>query len=458
MRLPRIFLRYDLADKAGQNAASVLARISADAGRLSGCVQLRTERQSGPRAFAAARSEFCSSALSFWLPPGRRPGLAHGWCQDRQPLRHVLQPALAAGQSHRRNTLNPSRPTPFRSPRGKACPCAASPSRAFPPIGSQPLAGHLAQAEGAPLTAENLKGSLRQLYATGLYDTIEVRGTRQGDGVALVFRGTPRTFIGTVGVDGATGATMNTQLERASQLDAGTRLTQAKMIRAVEQMRATLEQNGYHEAAITQTVTPHARAAACRYRRFAWSRVRGRASGKVTVTGDSGMTLEEFRHACALCETGATSTTIPSIAPSMACSRNYQNQNRLEADVKLESAQSTTDRQGDRLSIHRQSRARWSRWWWRAQASTPSASSALSRSFEEGSVDEDLLNEGNRRLRDYYQRLGYFDAKVDHQRAIRRTAERSDHSSTPCNWACGAALKRSPSQATTTLTRPRSWI
>jgi outer membrane protein assembly complex protein YaeT len=36
--------------------------------------------------------------------------------------------------------------------------------------------------------------------------------------------------------------------------------------------------------------------------------------------------------------------------------------------------------------------------------------------FEEGSVDDDLLNEGNRRLRDYYQRLGYFDVKVEHER------------------------------------------
>jgi outer membrane protein assembly complex protein YaeT len=35
--------------------------------------------------------------------------------------------------------------------------------------------------------------------------------------------------------------------------------------------------------------------------------------------------------------------------------------------------------------------------------------------FEEGAVDDDLLNEGDRRLRDYYQRLGYFDVKVDHE-------------------------------------------
>jgi outer membrane protein assembly complex protein YaeT len=36
--------------------------------------------------------------------------------------------------------------------------------------------------------------------------------------------------------------------------------------------------------------------------------------------------------------------------------------------------------------------------------------------YEEGSVDEDLLNEGNRRLRNYYEGLGYFEAKVDHER------------------------------------------
>ena len=35
--------------------------------------------------------------------------------------------------------------------------------------------------------------------------------------------------------------------------------------------------------------------------------------------------------------------------------------------------------------------------------------------FEEGAVDDDLLNEGNRRLRDYYQRLGYFDVKAEHE-------------------------------------------
>ncbi len=44
--------------------------------------------------------------------------------------------------------------------------------------------------------------------------------------------------------------------------------------------------------------------------------------------------------------------------------------------------------------------------------------------FQEGSVDEDLLNEGNRRLRDYYQGRGYFDARVAHERqSVGRSTE-----------------------------------
>src|SRR5580692_10636699 len=104
-----------------------------------------------------------------------------------------------------------------------------------------PLPGHLDQTEGAPLSADNLRKSLRRLYETGLYDSIQVQASREAGGVALTFVGTPRTFIGTVSVDGAIGPTMNTQLERASQLQAGTRFTQAKMLRALQQMRSTLE-------------------------------------------------------------------------------------------------------------------------------------------------------------------------------------------------------------------------
>src|SRR6202007_3280562 len=35
--------------------------------------------------------------------------------------------------------------------------------------------------------------------------------------------------------------------------------------------------------------------------------------------------------------------------------------------------------------------------------------------YEEGTVDQDLLNEGTQNLRNYYESHGYFDVKVSHQ-------------------------------------------
>jgi len=276
----------------------------------------------------------------------------------------------------------------------------------------QPLAGHLPAAEGAPLTAANLKRSLRELYATGLYDTIEARGTRTGDGVALTFSGVPRTFIGTVSVDGAAGSTMNMQLERASQLDAGSRLTQEKMLRAVEQMRATLEQNGYYAPAIAQRVTPQPQQQLADIAFHVVSGPRAHV-GKVTVTGDSGMTVDEFRQHAHLWKIARVDHDTVNRALDGVL-RAYQKQDHLEAEVKLEA--SSYDRAANavdyrftanrgpvvRVEVHG------------ASIDTERVKHVLPI-YQEGSVDEDLLTEGNRRLRDYYQRLGYFDARVDHQ-------------------------------------------
>ena len=118
----------------------------------------------------------------------------------------------------------------------------------------EPLADHLAQAEGAPLTSENVKKSLRQLYATGLYDTIEVEARARPDGVALVFRWNPADVYRDGGRRRRHGRHHEYAVGSApASSRPDTRLTQAKMSSAhAEQMRATLEENGYHEPVIAQ--------------------------------------------------------------------------------------------------------------------------------------------------------------------------------------------------------------
>jgi outer membrane protein assembly complex protein YaeT len=337
-----------------------------------------------------------------------------GWCQAPAAAPASAQPAPVTANAQSATSSAPSN-HPVQAPdsvlQWEGLPVRSIAFEGVPADQLRPLAGHLAQSEGAPLTEESLKRSLRQLYATGLYDTIEARGTRVAGGVALVFAGTSRTFIGSVGVDGAAGATMNMQLQRASQLDAGTRLTQEKMVRASEQMHATLEQNGYFEAAITQTITarPQEQLADIAFRVVSGPRAR---VGKVTLTGDSGMTLDEFRQHAHLSKIARVDHDTVNRALDGVL-RAYQKQGRLEAEVKLESAayDHAAKAVNYQFSANRGPVVR---------VEVHGASIDAERIkhvipiFQEGSVDEDLLNDGNRRLRDYYQRLGYFDARVDH--------------------------------------------
>jgi outer membrane protein insertion porin family len=275
-----------------------------------------------------------------------------------------------------------------------------------------PLPDRLAALNGSPLTRPIVTRSLRQVYATGLFDNVQVDAERQADGVALIFKGTPRTFIGTVGVDGAKGATINTQLQRSSRLQPGTRFTQSQLDAAEERMRQVLADNGFHEPVIQHKLTPHA---TDQLVDIAFHVVSGPQAhiGEVKVTGDPDMSLETFRRDAHLSPGARVDHDTVSRALNGVL-KHFQKQNRLEADVKLESQVyvPATKRINYQFSATRGPIVRV-----RLEGANLDQG-RIKRAipiYEEGTVDDDLLNEGNRRLRDYYQRLGYFDVKVDHQ-------------------------------------------
>jgi len=276
----------------------------------------------------------------------------------------------------------------------------------------EPLPGHLVQQEGAPLNPEDLQKSLRQVFATGLFETVEVTAAALDDGVALVFGGTPRAFIGTVSVDGATGATMNSQLGRTSQLTAGTRFTAAKLDRAEQAMRTMLADNGFHEPKITFVQTPNPAEQLVDIAFHVASGPQARI-GTVQITGDPGMSVEEFRRYAHLKPGARMDHDVANRALS-GILKHYRSLQRLEPEIKLESQDYDTKNrrtnfifsanQGPQVKVLVQ-----------GVSLGQGQVRRLIPIYEEGTVDEDLLNEGNRRVRDYYQRLGYFDVKVDHR-------------------------------------------
>jgi len=275
------------------------------------------------------------------------------------------------------------------------------------------LPSHLAQTVGTPLNREQLRHSLRQLYATGLYDNISLEGQADGAGVTLLFRGVPRMFLGTITVDGAKGASMNTQLARATQLNAGARFTHAQLDQAIELMQATLANNGFHEPKITWKLTPHPET---RLMDVAFQVTNGPQArvDKVQIEGDPGMKSEEFLHHAHL-KAGAKVDHETSNRALSGVLKQYQKREQLEAEIKLESQNYSTETKKTSYIFYASQgpvvRLRLD------GASIPSERLRhLLPIFEEGAVDDDLLNEGNRRLRDYFQRLGYFDVSVEHER------------------------------------------
>jgi outer membrane protein assembly complex protein YaeT len=275
-----------------------------------------------------------------------------------------------------------------------------------------PLPGHLAQAVGKPLSPEDLSKSLRQLFSTGLFETLAVEGKREADGVALSFHGQPRSFIGTVSVEGVKGATVDTQLEQASQLAPGARLTPAGQSQAIDQMRALLAQDGFHEPVITQTLTAHPEEQLVDIAFHVVSGPQARV-GAVAVTGDTGMSVEDFRRSAHL--TAGARVGRDSVSRALAgVLKVYRRQQRLEAEIKLESQQydARSHEVNFRFSANRGPIVKLLV---EGASISPARLKRLIPIYEEGSVDEDLLNEGNRRLRDDFQRRGYFDVKVEHE-------------------------------------------
>lgn len=279
----------------------------------------------------------------------------------------------------------------------------------------EPLSGQLQKMAGQPLDAQKIRQSLRELYATGLYDTIQARATEGPLGLEIVFVGDPRQFLGTISVEGARGATMNAQLTRATRLTLGTRLTEARLQQAMELMRATLADNGFHEPQISYTLRPQKAALDEPLVDVDFHVVSGPRArvGAVALKGDSGISAEEFRRHAHLREGANVDRETVNRALAGAL-HHYQSEERYEAEIKLESQHydPATHRSEYSFSANRGPLVKVS-----VDGLGLSAEKIrrIVPIFEEGSVDEDLLNEGARRLRDYCQRLGYFDARVTHE-------------------------------------------
>ena len=281
------------------------------------------------------------------------------------------------------------------------------------------------QKAGQPLDRRKLRASLQELYATGRFEDLraEVEPAPE-NALSLVFIAKPNRFVGLIAVSGAPrhGPTDH-QLVNASKLQLGELLTDEGLRRAVEGMGRVLEEDGFYGTTVTPQLTPRPNTQLVQVVFTIQAGARAHI-GKVSVTGEPGFSPEEISSIAKL--RPGDEVTAQSVSRALQRLRKrYQKLGRLEAQISVVSRNyrpqaNAVDyaldiERGPVVAIHVEG----------AHLST----AVIKRNvpvYQEGAVDDDLLNEGRRNLRDYLQTQGYFDSQVSFVRKEQPGVNRTD--------------------------------
>jgi outer membrane protein assembly complex protein YaeT len=276
-----------------------------------------------------------------------------------------------------------------------------------------------------PLDKRKVRASVQALYATGRFQDIQVAVELASENqLSLVFIARENQFVGSVSAAGAPrrGPTAR-QLQNASKLQLGELLTAERMKQAIAGMEKLLEDDGFYRATITPQIAPHpdTQQADILFNIEASPRA---SVGEIKVTGDPGFTPEQISDLTKL-RHGDPVTAQGVNRALQRLRKKYQKEDRLEAQASLVSRtyrpeNNTVDYtlnivRGPLVDIQVEG------------ARLPKK--VIKRSvpvYEEGAVDDDLLNEGRRNLRDYLQTQGFFDSQVSVVRKEQPTLDRTE--------------------------------
>jgi outer membrane protein insertion porin family len=274
------------------------------------------------------------------------------------------------------------------------------------------LPKELAQKAGEPLDPQKVRDSTRRLCASGRYRDISVRGVKQENGeVTLIFAGIARYYVGRVTILGVKNERLTSLLEFATKLSPGKDFTEAQLAAGNEGIKQILQQNGYYESktSVKTTIDTSADQVNVIYTVDIGPQAK---VGQVVVEGtNSELTVEEFRKKSKL-KTGSKVTRDSVTNALSRLRKQYQKRDHLEATVTLlKQTYVETRKQVDydfRVNEGPEVKVVVE-----GVNISQNRLHLLVPIFEEGTIDNDLLNEGIHNIRDFQQQQGYFEAKVD---------------------------------------------
>jgi outer membrane protein assembly complex protein YaeT len=311
----------------------------------------------------------------------------------------------------------------------RAGPLAA---QTVPPMGGEPLLGQpvvsvqvveepdrviaenppdLEVHSGAPLERAALRASIRRLYATGRYADITAEAAPVNGGLRVTFRVRNNFFIGNVRVAGLREPPSESQVLGALRLELGVTFRQKDLDAGLERARQLFRNNGFYSVVFDPVVKQHPE----NHLVDILLRVETGQRARLEAVGASNPTTLPTEE--------LVRTSRLKVRQELTAARLEKGAERVRAwffrrgylGARVTATPGSFDSATNTVPVTLE-----------VTAGSPTkvevAGTKLSTGklhqlipiFQEGAVDEDLLAEGRRNLRDYYERQGYFNCDVQY--------------------------------------------
>jgi len=268
---------------------------------------------------------------------------------------------------------------------------------------------------GAPLRSAEVAEAIDRLFATGRYTNIEVSAEAEPGGVVITFLTENQQFLGHVSASGKISSPPNAALiVDSAQLDLGTPLAPGLLETAQKNIQHLFASNGLYQATVRLETVPDPAHQQLDVHIIVDSGARARYEAPV-IQGDAKLPDSAIIRATGwrlwLIGRWRKVTEALTRGGVDGIERKYQKEDRLTARVDLQALD--YDPQSLRVKPTLQIQAGPKI---RIRALEAKVSKGRLKRYvpiyQEGAVDPDLLVEGERNLRDYFQSKGYPDVDV----------------------------------------------
>jgi outer membrane protein assembly complex protein YaeT len=262
---------------------------------------------------------------------------------------------------------------------------------------------------GKPFDFVAERESVRGLYRMGDYSNIRTTATLGEAGLRVDFVVERNFYNNVIWIEGLKPPPTDPSALAALRLNLGEPFRESALREAVERLQSALREDGLYMAKVTWALDPHEDTRQMDVTFTVDPGPRARVDG-ITIENKTPYPDQQLLRRAKLLENGEVTSARFSQA-SERLRKFLVNQGYLGAGVVIE--RGTYDPRENRVPLKFSATA-GSRV--RIEISGPHISKSEKKKllpmYAEGAVDEDLLQEGRRNVRDYLQRQGYFNADV----------------------------------------------